>query len=172
MKQLIKEAQTSLIEEILKAYRPWKWHDKAHLGAVHGAAGIVTQVVLSDPAQAPRLEEDVKKILASQMTSGNFPSSLGGKEDDDRLAQVCHGAQVAVCCLLSMRPHFPDLQSQIDGAVQRPREVVWEMGILRMKPSLCHGAVGNALAIDRQRAQKMMKLATEEIKGGLAEGGW
>ncbi|MBE7180494.1 MAG: hypothetical protein INR71_04650, partial [Terriglobus roseus] len=57
--ELIEETADEVIEAIMESSRPWKWHGKAYVGAVHGAVGIITQIVLTDPSWAPKLEGDL-----------------------------------------------------------------------------------------------------------------
>lgn len=143
--ELIVDTATEVIEAILDSARPWKWHDKAYVGAVHGAIGIITQIVLTEPEYAAELEPELGALLSYQMSSGNFPSSVPpGK---DRLVQFCHGAPGVVSSLLSIRAYFPNLHSRIDEAVRKGREVILERGLLTKEPCLCHGISGNALAL-------------------------
>lgn len=143
---LIDETANEVIEAILDSPRPWKWHDKAYLGAAHGAIGIIMQVVLTAPSYARELEAELAALLSYQLPGGNFPSSVpsGG----DRLVQFCHGAPGLVSSLVSMRAHFPALEARIDEAVRRGREAIWERGLLTKLPCLCHGISGNALALE------------------------
>jgi hypothetical protein len=50
-----------------------------------------------------------------------------------------------VHALLAVRGEFPGLEGRIDGAMERGRDVIWEKGLLRKEPSLCHGIFGNGL---------------------------
>lgn len=143
---MIEDAQDEIIEKILQSPRPWKWHEKAYLGAVHGSMGIITQIVLSDPTYAPELEPELGALLSYQYESGNWPSSLPpGK---DRLMQFCHGAPGIVSSLMSLRQHFPGLHHRIDAAMKKGRAAILERGLLTKEPCLCHGISGNALALD------------------------
>ena len=47
--QVIDDTSEEVIDAIMESPRPWKWHGKAYIGAAHGAIGIITQVVLTDP---------------------------------------------------------------------------------------------------------------------------
>lgn len=121
----------------------WFFHGKQYYGAAHGDIGIITQLVLTTPSLAPRVQPRVEKLLDAQLDSGNWPSSLGSSSD--RLVQFCHGAPGFVISLLALKPHFPDLSSRIDHAVEMGRACIWERGLLCKEPSLCHGILGNAL---------------------------
>ncbi len=127
----------------------WTWHGRRYLGAVHGDVGIVTQLVLTSPALAPRLQAVVEKLLAMQLDDGNWPSSeeSGAAAAGSRkgLVQFCHGAPGFVLSLLALRPHFPELQGRFDEAIKKGRRCVGGQGLLKKEPSLCHGIFGNAL---------------------------
>ena len=71
------------------------WHERCYLGAAHGLAGILAVLLQARDHLTPaELEELVRpslqQLLATQLESGNFPSSKG-KAGKDRLVQWCHG---------------------------------------------------------------------------------
>lgn len=160
---LIDDTADEVIELILGAGRPWKWHGKAYVGAVHGAIGIITQIVLTDATYAPELEADLAVLLSYQFPSGNWPSSLPpGK---DRLVQVCHGAPGVVGSLISIKELFPKIADKIEVAIEKGRECILERGLLTKEPCLCHGISGNALALDGQHFEHFLTYTTSsEIK--------
>ncbi|KAL2107346.1 hypothetical protein VUR80DRAFT_5383 [Thermomyces stellatus] len=121
----------------------WLFHGKHYYGAAHGDISIITQLVLTTPSLAPRLRPRLEMLLDAQFESGNWPSSI--ESPADRLVQWCHGAPGFVISLLALKPYFPDLNSRIDHAVEMGRACIWERGLLRKEPSLCHGILGNAL---------------------------
>lgn len=137
--RLINDTAAEVVETILAAPRPWKWGGKAYVGAVHGAVGIITQIVLTDHRRyASEVEAELAVLLSYQYESGNWPSSIPpGK---DRLVQVCHGAPGVVICLESIKHYFPNLEDRIDSAIRRGKACVWERGLLTKEPCLCHGA--------------------------------
>ena len=137
--QLLADTQDDVVAAILEAPRPWRSRGRVQLGAVHGAIGIITQVVLTDPARyAARVEADLAVLLTYQYEGGNFPSLV--PPDKDRLVQFCHGAPGVVLSLLSIRDHFPTLQDKITKAIERGRKCIWERGLLTKEPCICHGA--------------------------------
>lgn len=139
--EMLNDTAAEVVETILESPRPWKWHGKAYVGAVHGAFGIITQIVLTDPVRyAPKVEAELAVLLSYQYEEGNWPSSIPpGK---DRLVQVCHGAPGVVNCLVSIREYFPNLRRKIDDAIARGRNCIWERGLLTKEPCLCHGEQG------------------------------
>ena len=121
IRALIDDTTDRVIDAIMASSRPWKWHGKAYLGAVHGMTGILTQILLSRPDMAAELEPDLGALLSYQYddddydrnlteggrgarssgSGGNWPSSIPpGK---DKLVQFCHGAPGIVTSLVSLR---------------------------------------------------------------------
>jgi hypothetical protein len=167
--ELIDDTTEEVISNIMESPRPWKWHGKAYVGAVHGAIGIITQIVLSDPSWAPKLEAELGALLSYQYDSGNFPSSI--PPGRDRLVQFCHGAPGVVGSLISIKKYFPNLQERIDRAVAKGRECIWERGLLTKEPCLCHGITGNALALDGEQFEHFLTYTTgHEIRSMEKDG--
>jgi lantibiotic modifying enzyme len=142
---LVDPAIAEISNTILSRGPRWKWHDRRYLGSVHGDVGIVTQLVLTSPSLADRLQPAVEKLLSLQQADGNWPSSEESGSSGKGLVQFCHGAPGFVLSLAALRPHFPSLRDRIDAAVKRGRECIRNQGLLRKEPSLCHGIFGNAL---------------------------
>lgn len=145
---MIATAADEVIRAILAAgdAQPWSWHGKVYVGAAHGIIGIITQIVLTDPAYANDLEKKLDDlILQTQSEDGNWPSSLPGGKDN--LVQFCHGAPGVVNSLLSIRQYFPKLKGKIDEAMTKGRGHIRARGLLVKEPCLCHGICGNGLAL-------------------------
>lgn len=136
--QLITDTQEDVIDAILESPRPWRWHGKVYIGAVHGAVGIITQIVLTNPKKyAEKLEAELAVLLTYQYDSGNFPSSV--PPERDRLVQICHGAPGVIISLQSIKTYFPALKDKIEKAITKGRECILERGLLTKEPCLCHG---------------------------------
>jgi len=103
----------------------------------------------------------LSSLLATQFTSGNFPSSTHSTHNDV-LVQFCHGAPGFLISLRSLFPHFPDLQRQITSAIGDAERCVLKRGVLRKSPSLCHGLYGNALSLSATDMPKMLRLSCPE----------
>ncbi|KAF2756621.1 hypothetical protein EJ05DRAFT_70527 [Pseudovirgaria hyperparasitica] len=163
MLDLIDDSADAVIDTIMDTPRPWKWHGKAYVGAVHGAVGIITQIVLTDPTWAPKIEADLAALLSYQFDSGNWPSSIPpGK---DRLVQFCHGAPGVVASLDQIKGYFPNLKDKIESAIRKGRECIKERGLLTKEPCLCHGISGNALALEDKDCEHFLTYTTgHEIK--------
>ncbi|KAI9732840.1 MAG: hypothetical protein M1834_003778 [Cirrosporium novae-zelandiae] len=156
---------------ILEFGPPWIWHGKQYLGAVHGEIGIITQMLQAQPAFAPKVQAHLKKLLDLQMESGNWPSSLGESAKKDVLVQFCHGAPGFVASLLAIRQYVPELSAEISEAIEKGRDTVWMRGLLTKEPCLCHGATGNALCMDEERREEMLRFGMEDVvREGLAKG--
>ncbi|KAL2257959.1 hypothetical protein VTK26DRAFT_8911 [Humicola hyalothermophila] len=146
---LVDPAIAEISNTIMNRGPRWTWHGKRYLGAVHGDIGIVTQLVLTSPSLAPRLQHVVERLLGMQFADGNWPSSEEGASRGKGLVQFCHGAPGFIHSLLALRLYFPELHGRFDEAIRRGRECVWKQGLLKKEPCLCHGIFGNALALSR-----------------------
>ncbi|KAF2723254.1 hypothetical protein K431DRAFT_283058 [Polychaeton citri CBS 116435] len=168
--QLINDTQDDVIDAILDSARPWKWLGKNYIGAAHGAMGIITQVVLTDPHRyAKEVEADLAVLLTYQYDSGNFPSSL--PPERDRLVQFCHGAPGIVISLMSIKDHFPNLKDKIEKAIAKGRESILERGLLTKEPCICHGITGNALALEDAEFKHFLTYTTgHEMKSMEKDG--
>jgi lantibiotic modifying enzyme len=142
---LVDPAIAEISNTIMNRGPRWRWHGRRYLGAVHGDIGIVTQLVLTSPSLASRLQPVVESLLAMQQPDGNWPSSEESSSGGKGLVQFCHGAPGFVLSLLAIRSCFPDLRDRFDAAIKKGRECVWTQGLLKKEPSLCHGIFGNAL---------------------------
>ncbi|KAI1176968.1 hypothetical protein F4777DRAFT_231188 [Nemania sp. FL0916] len=144
----IERAIKSTANRILLVRQPWTWHGNKYLGAADGFIGIITQVVLSVPSMATRLQPLLLALLDHhlQFPSGNFPPSL--PVGSDRLVQFCHGGPSFVISLRTLLPYFPEIAEQIQKAMGQAQSDIWQRGLLTKEPCLRHGITGNALAFD------------------------
>lgn len=136
-----------LVDRITAAGPNWTWHNKRYIGVAHGDVGILTQLILTDRSLATGsfAQSILERLLDQQLPNGNWPAKPGETDEGKRLVQVCHGAPGFVVSLERLRPFFPSLQTRIDEAIRKGRNVIWEEGLLRKEPCLCHGILGNAL---------------------------
>ncbi|KAK8068795.1 hypothetical protein PG994_005411 [Apiospora phragmitis] len=160
------------VRRMLKVPKPWVWHGKQYLGAAHGTIGIICQIVLSMPEMAAQLHDLLTSVLAEQLDSGNFASSLR-PGSSDKLVQFCHGGPGFVLSLRSLQPHYredPALQTKMASAIRRAQSDAWRRGLLTKTPCLCHGIAGNALAVDdRARFLHLLSFMGSEA---MEERGW
>ncbi|MCJ1254853.1 hypothetical protein MMC24_002669 [Lignoscripta atroalba] len=165
----IQASMDKIIKCILTNGPPWNWHGQEYIGAVHGAIGIITQVVLCDPKLASAVEKTLVSLLDLQSKSGNWPPSTSGTKD---LVQFCHGAPGFVLSLVSLRPHFPALQEKVDIAIEKGRQCIWKKGLLTKEPNLCHGTTSNALALASPQSEHFMTYTTSAVMEKGKREGW
>lgn len=154
-----------LFDHILSAV-PWRFHGHRYIGAAHGDIGILTQLVLSNHELGTNaiVETQLNEQLDLQTPDGHWFITPDPKLGDDDLVHFCHGSPGFIISFLAMRPFVkPALQERIDKAVELGRKEVWEKGILRKQPNLCHGITGNMLALgDPKQREHFMAHATSE----------
>jgi hypothetical protein len=163
-----------LIEHILDAV-PWTFSGHRYVGPAHGDIGILTQLALCDESlgQNAVFEEQLTALLDSQTEDGHFFITPDPKLGSPDLVHHCHGSPGFIISLLEIRPTVkPELQDRIDVAVEKGRKQVWEKGLLRKEPNLCHGIVGNMLALSdwEQRKHFMAHATSEKIDKGIQDG--
>lgn len=194
----IAESISAVSAKITSEGSDWRWHGKQYLGAVHGSIGILAQIVLSSSGlhQPPQSCWNwLRDILQLQFESGNWPSSLGNSAKRDELVQFCHGAPGFVISLLPIRKVIVAMDAdaissanassgmakicdelkmnvkEIDIAISKARNSIKQRGMLTKEPCLCHGATGNALALEGEERKVMMDWTQESvIRQGLEEG--
>ncbi|ATY61060.1 Lanthionine synthetase [Cordyceps militaris] len=127
----------------------WVWINKKFVGAVHGDIGIITQLVMCLPELAAALEPHLLRLLSMQFEDGNWPKYMDEGETESDIVQFCHGAPGFVISLQALRPYYPHLSAAFDHSIAKGVEITWAKGLLRKEPALCHGIMGNALALPR-----------------------
>lgn len=148
-KDRIDECISDMAERLMQANdygaRSWRWVGRMYTGAVHGDIGNITQLVLSKPELAPKMEGHLKRLLAMQFADGGWPLHSNRDEEATTMVQLCHGATGFLYSLQALRSYFPSLRGEIDAAIEKGQACVWEKGLLKKEPSLCHGLFGNGL---------------------------
>lgn len=139
----IKRLSDRIMEDNEHGASSWIFFGRRYIGAGHGDIGNILQLVLSTPTLAPVLAPQVQKLLELQLEDGNWPTF--SNEDKSDLVQWCHGAPGFIVSLQALKPFMPELAESIDEAVSKAQDAVWERGLLKKSPSLCHGILGNAL---------------------------
>lgn len=171
-KKMVDECMGMLIEYILER-RPWIWRGGEYLGAAHGLAGIVTQVVLCDPSSAKRLEGAMEELLEQQNEDGSWFVKMK-QEDKSKgtYVQWCHGSPGVVVSLMALREYFPTLKDRLDTAIEKGRKNIWEKGLLVKESNLCHGISGNMLCFDKaEEREHLMSWATyDRTQAGIKDG--
>lgn len=145
----INECIDNIAERLLEANNhgeeSWRWGNGRYIGALHGDIGNITQLVLSKPVLATTLQGHLERLLAMQFADGGWPMYSNRDETETKLVQFCHGAPGFIYSLWALRPHFPTLGEKIDPAISKAQDCVWEKGLVKKEPGLCHGILGNAL---------------------------
>lgn len=130
----------------------YQYHGTEYLGAAHGLSGIL-QALLSVPGyfnHNPSAEKDVKAsvdyFLSLQNDEGNFPCATdetGARErpPEKSLIHWCHGAP-GVVYLLARAYQVWKEQRYVD-ALKKGAECVWNKGLLKKGPGICHGVAGS-----------------------------
>ena len=65
--------------------------------------------------------------------------------------QWCHGAPGILISLIAMEKYFvedKEMSRRIRTAIEKGGDLVFEKGVITKEPCLCHGVVGNALAVE------------------------
>lgn len=163
----VETATKAVISTMLENGEPWSFNGTRYLGAVHGDIGNLTQILLSDTTYASKLEPKLLALFDMQLSSGNWPiASIEEGKKMGELVHFCHGAPGFVLSLQAVRHIYtssPTTISKIDEAIAKARPLIWEKGILKKQPNLCHGVVSNALALEGEEREHFMAFATEEV---------
>lgn len=137
-----------------------------YLGAAHGLLGILyvllhcRQWLQEDAAALQDVQDSLRFVLSCEQdlpgsapgSGGHYPALMtlaGSPASPDRqpLVHWCHGAPGAVFLWCKAYEVFGDA-SYLQAAL-RAGEVVWQRGLLKKGPGLCHGVAGNAYALLR-----------------------
>lgn len=125
----------------LKVPLMYQFHGREYLGAAHGISAILFSL-LSVPMNERELM-DVKAtidgILELQDSSGNFPSKFNKSES--HLVHWCHGAPGIFYLMAKAHKVFGD-KKYLDSCL-KCGDLVWQRGLLRKGPGICHGIAGN-----------------------------
>jgi len=130
----------------------YQYYKTEYLGAAHGVAGIL-QAFLSvpgyfqyNPGAEPEVKAAVDFYLSLQNQEGKFPCAMdeiGGsrRHPDDDLVHWCHGAPGAVYMLA--RAYLVWKENKYLQAALKCGECVWNKGLLKKGPGICHGIAGS-----------------------------
>lgn len=128
----------------------YEWHKSPYIGAAHGLAGVIYQL-LNARDVLPGVKRDVSPrtlracirwLADTALPSGNFPSQTGSQSD--KLVQWCHGA--TGMALLLARAHRVFRRKFMYRAAVAAGNVVWRRGLLSKGPGCCHGWAGGIYA--------------------------
>lgn len=129
----------------------YAYYDVEYLGAAHGFTSVLLTLlqfpwyVASDPSVESDIRASVEFLLHVQTPRGNFPCDLDDvakpRRSQDELVHWCHGAPGVV--LLMAKAYLVWQDPRYLESCVRAGEMVWERGLLRKGPGICHGVAGS-----------------------------
>lgn len=135
-----------------------------------------------NPESDKYVKQSVDFLLSIQKSNGNFPSAMDElnhsmpRQDNKDLVHWCHGAGGIIFLLAKSYLHWRD--PKYLNACIKCGDLIWQSGLLRKGPGICHGIGGNGyahlllyrLTLDPKylyRANKFAEfLTTDEFKIG------
>ncbi|KAH7725575.1 Lanthionine synthetase C-like protein [Aphelenchoides avenae] len=129
----------------------YQYHGTEYLGAAHGLACILQMLMsfdrLLDDAQRSDVKETVDWLVSIQQRNGNIApdvESTGQELGENELVHWCHGAPGVI--LLFMSAYIVFEQPAYLEAARRCADLIWQRGVLKKGPGICHGVAGNGYA--------------------------
>ncbi|GBP57227.1 LanC-like protein 3 [Eumeta japonica] len=126
----------------------YHYYNTQYLGAAHGISTIL-QMLLNVPGYleyntgaAQDIKATVEFLASLQNEEGNWPccmEEIGLNEH--KLVHWCHGAPGTVYLMAKAFLVFKE-QMYLNACV-RAGEVIWNKGLLKKGPGICHGVAGN-----------------------------
>ncbi|KAJ6634285.1 LanC-like protein 3 like [Pseudolycoriella hygida] len=144
-------------------------HGCDHLGALHGMSSILLALLnsplfyrnsqtdnfininVSSKGRYQYIKDSIDRLLELQDQHGNFLSALEDYEippPSVRLTPIirwCHGSPGII--YLFMRAAVVFREEKYLDAARKIADVIWERGLLKSGPGLCHGIAGNGYAL-------------------------
>ena len=126
----------------------YHYYNTEYLGAAHGISFIL-QILLSVPGYlnfnrhaARDIKTTIEFIASIQSHEGNWPCCMEEISlPDHKLVHWCHGAPGVIYLMAKAYLIFKD-QKFLNACI-RAGEVVWNKGLLRKGPGICHGIAGS-----------------------------
>lgn len=139
-------------EHYIKCPLMYAYYNTEYLGAAHGVSFIllmlmsVPKYLETHPEESKLVRDSVDFLLEVQTESGNFPCALdeiqsGERSERDELVHWCHGAPGVVYTLAKAFVIWKD--PKYLRACIKCGDLIWERGLLKKGPGLCHGVAGN-----------------------------
>lgn len=132
----------------------WECYGDKYLGAAHGICAILHMLL-----ESPLFEGNIQQLnqkqalivtcidifLNMQASDGNFPCVYeDADKSEHKLVHWCHGAPGAIYLFAKA---FVTLRSQkYLEACLKCGELIWQKGLLKKGPGICHGIAGNGYA--------------------------
>lgn len=126
----------------------YQYYNTEYLGAAHGVSFIL-QMLMSVPGYldhnktaCEEIKQTVEYIASLQTEEGNWPCCMEEIGlSDHKLVHWCHGAPGIIYLMAKAYLIFKD-KRYYDSCI-KAGEVVWQKGLLRKGPGICHGVAGN-----------------------------
>ncbi|ODN01842.1 LanC-like protein 3 [Orchesella cincta] len=130
----------------------FSYYQTEYLGAAHGLSSIL-QILISFPVFLNENPEAATTIKASidfyhtlQDQTGNFPCAMDelgrkARHPDEMLVHWCHGAPGAIYLFAKANKVYGE-QKYLDACL-KCGDLMWNRGLLRKGPGICHGVAGN-----------------------------
>lgn len=128
----------------LKIPMMWECYGDKYIGAAHGISAIL-HMMLESPMSNDKtqlVKATIDQLLTMQTADGNFPCTLedSGKSEH-KLVHWCHGAPGVIYVFAKAFIVFKE-QKYLDSCL-KSGELVWQRGLLRKGPGICHGVAGS-----------------------------
>ncbi|KAK6047362.1 lanthionine synthetase C-like protein [Cooperia oncophora] len=131
----------------------YEYHGTEYLGAAHGLAGILQTALgfhnLLSESDEQAVRDSADWLMSTQDDEGNFASSIKwiGRETcmTTVIALVPNGAAGVILLCLTMWKRYGG-QKYLKAAL-RCGELIWNKGVLKKGPGICHGVGGNGYAL-------------------------
>ncbi|XP_050352642.1 lanC-like protein 3 homolog [Nymphalis io] len=126
----------------------YHYYNTEYLGAAHGLSFIL-QMLISVPgylefntSAAHDIKETVHFMSSLQTDGGNWPCFMEEIGlSDHKLIHWCHGAPGIIYLVAKAYLVFKD-QKFLNACI-KAGDAVWQKGLLRKGPGICHGVAGN-----------------------------
>ena len=103
---------------------------------------------MADPSVENDIRASVDFVLSSEEDNGNYPPIAEEYRDDwNELVHWCHGAPGVVYLLAKAFLVWKD--DRYLAAALRCGELIWNRGLLKKGPGICHGIAGTYVTIFR-----------------------
>lgn len=150
-RQMLNSGRQYVQDQQLDVPLMYQYHGTEYLGAAHGLSGIL-QVLLMQPEWLDNEDDEmavwraVDWLVERQDAAGDFPTATDSVVRQDRkLMHWCHGAGGIIHLLLQAHLRRPN--GLYLTAARRSADAIWQRGLLKKGPGICHGVAGSGLAM-------------------------
>ncbi|XP_060521281.1 lanC-like protein 3 homolog [Cylas formicarius] len=125
----------------------YAYYGVEYLGAAHGLCTILQSILSvpgyldANPGDAADVKTSLDYLLSIQTPEGNFPATLDEMGRECKLVHWCHGAPGMF--YLMAKAYLVLQDGKYLESCKRMADLIWERGLLKKGPGLCHGVAGN-----------------------------